>query len=507
MTTSVLNIRLVGVALFLSAFLSGCTVTHTAKDKSERSKNHNYLATEAFYHALVTKDEEQQIDIANLNLFMTRMPKGGDIHHHFSGTIYVETYLDWVAKKGWFINSCDLTIAKTTAEVKQPCSAFTIDELRNNFERYRKLLTLWSDKDFSNHYHEQPAPDTNFFSTFGYFDPISNQYPNEGMTIIKNRAIAENVAYIETMYEPTGLKYRDWMNESTQQDFTKRLRATTSQAEVDTVLTELTELFTQQASFSAGVDHFVARVKAAHHNIDNEHFTMRYQTFTVRVQNPVQVYLELLSGFAATSQSPLLVGVNIVAPENHHVSMRDYTLHMRMYHYLSRRYPGVNRALHAGELTLGMVRPEGLLFHIEQAIDIAGAQRIGHGIDIPYETNALSIIEKMKRGIAVEINLTSNEFILGVAGKAHPYLIYQEFGVPMVISTDDSGVSRNNLTNEYVLLASRYQPSYAQLKEYVYNSIKFSFMSEPDKQQVIKRIDKQFLKFEADVADWVLQNQ
>ena len=505
MTTSALNIRLVGVALFLSAFLSGCATTHTAKDNAGRSKNDNYLVTEAFYGSLV--DDEEQIDIAKLNLFMTRMPKGGDIHHHFSGTIYVETYLDWVAKKRWFINSCNLKIAKTTTEVKQPCNALTIDELRNNFERYRKLLTLWSDKDFSNHYHEQPAPDTNFFSTFGYFDPISDEYPNEGMTIIKNRAIAENVAYIETMYKRTGLSYSNLINESTQKSFTERLKATTSQSEVDTILAELTKVFTQQESFYGDINHFVAQVNTAHHNIDNDHFTMRYQTYTVRVQNPVQVYLELLSGFAATTQSPLLVGVNIVAPENHHVSMRDYTLHMRMYNYLSRLYPSVNRALHAGELTLGMVRPEGLLFHIEEAIDIAGAQRIGHGIDIPYETNSLSIIEKMKRGIAVEINLTSNEFILGVAGNAHPYIIYQEFGVPIVISTDDSGVSRNNLTNEYVLLASRYQPSYAQLKDYVYNSIKFSFMSEQDKQQVVKRIDKQFIKFETEIAELVLQNQ
>mgnify|MGYP000276316570 CR=1 FL=1 len=73
----------------------------------------------------------------------------------------------------------------------------------------------------------------------------------------------------------------------------------------------------------------------------------------------------------------------------------------------------------------------------------------------------------------------------------------------MVISTDDSGVSRNNLTNEYVLLASRYQPSYAQLKEYVYNSIKFSFMNKADKQTVLKRLDKQFMQFEAEVAEQV----
>ena len=98
---------------------------------------------------------------------MTRMPKGGDIHHHFSGTIYVETYLDWIKEKGWFIDSCQLTIATTASAVDENCDALTVDELLNNDERYRKLLTIWSDKDFDNHYHEQPAPDTNFLAHLG----------------------------------------------------------------------------------------------------------------------------------------------------------------------------------------------------------------------------------------------------------------------------------------------------------------------------------------------------
>jgi len=42
-----------------------------------------------------------------------------------------------------------------------------------------------------------------------------------------------------------------------------------------------------------------------------------------------------------------------------------------MYNYLLRKYPIVNRSLYAGELTLGMVRPKDLTFHIEEAIDIA----------------------------------------------------------------------------------------------------------------------------------------
>jgi len=32
--------------------------------------------------------------LSELNMFITAMPKGGDVHHHYSGSIYVETYLD-----------------------------------------------------------------------------------------------------------------------------------------------------------------------------------------------------------------------------------------------------------------------------------------------------------------------------------------------------------------------------------------------------------------------------
>lgn len=39
-------------------------------------------------------------------------------------------------------------------------------------------------------------------------------------------------------------------------------------------------------------------------------------------------------------------------------------------------------------------------------------------------------------------------------------LIYSAYGVSIVICTDDSGASRNNLTGEYVMLAARYKPSY-----------------------------------------------
>ena len=64
------------------------------------------------------------------------------------------------------------------------------------------------------------------------------------------------------------------------------------------------------------------------------------------------------------------------------VSMRDYTLQMKMVGYLHSIYPGVHISLHAGELAPGMVPPEGLRFHIRQAIELGDAERIGHGVDV-----------------------------------------------------------------------------------------------------------------------------
>jgi adenosine deaminase/adenosine deaminase CECR1 len=175
---------------------------------------------------------------------------------------------------------------------------------------------------------------------------------------------------------------------------------------------------------------------------------------------------------------------------------------MQMFAYLKKNFPNVNIALHAGELTLGMVRPKDLKFHISQALHIAGAQRIGHGVDLPYEEGAIDLLERIKEKSVIEINFTSNEFILGVKGREHPYLIYAAYDVPIVICTDDSGVSRNNLSREYVLLATRYKPSYETVKKYVYNSIKYSFLSESDKNSVTKSLDDRFDKFEAEMAKY-----
>jgi adenosine deaminase len=233
--------------------------------------------------------------------------------------------------------------------------------------------------------------------------------------------------------------------------------------------------------------------------LDDPEFTIRYLTYITRVQDPVSVFISLLASCEAANTSQLVTGVNIVAPEDNPVSMRDYWLHMQMFAWCKKLYPAVKYTMHAGELTEGLVQPEELTWHISSAVYDAGAKRIGHGVDIAYEKNCYDLLRYMKENkVDVEINLSSNEFILGVAYDRHPLLLYKQFDVPITISTDDPGISRTSLTEQYVLLAKRYKEvSYQDIKKYVYNSITYSFIKEPGvKQDLIKRLDAQFLKFE-----------
>ena len=458
----------------------------------------NEAATARHYAALIAGAQPKT---AELVLFFSQMPKGGDLHHHYSGAIYAETYVDWLDKQGACVNKLTYRIETDKAVVeseraKQPKDRTCLsssDVYADDFT-WRELLQRWSSKDFNNHGAIQPPPDRQFFQTFGYFGPVSNSNFHEGLVELKNRALAENVAYIETMF-----KSPDTVSDP---EFDKRAwDSARDEAKFAQLLESARQKLGATPAFKSSVDNFVKTVNDAALGIDDDNFTMRYQTYVVRLFSPSRVFSSMLAAFESAARGGKIVGVNIVGQESQMVSMRDYTLHMQMFRYLKKVYPKVNVAMHAGELALGDVPPEDLKYHIDQALNVAGAQRIGHGIDLAHETNAVGIMKTMRaKDIPVEINLTSNAFIEGVQGANHPITLYRKYGVPYVISTDDAGVTRHNLANEYVLFASRYKPSYAEVKKASYNSIRYSFLPESDKQRLTRLLDARFARFESDVA-------
>ena len=115
-----------------------------------------------------------------------------------------------------------------------------------------------------------------------------------------------------------------------------------------------------------------------------------YLDQVLRDFTPEQVFAQILLGFETVEASmdgkdDTWVGINLVRPEDDFVTMRDYTLQMKIVGSLHSVYPKVHISLHAGELAPGIVPPEGLRFHIRQAVELGDAERIGHGVDVMYE--------------------------------------------------------------------------------------------------------------------------
>ena len=81
------------------------------------------------------------------------------------------------------------------------------------------------------------------------------------------------------------------------------------------------------------------------------------------------------------------------------------------------------------------------------------------------------------RHVTVEINQTSNDQILGVRGADHPFSAYRAAGVPLVLSTDDEGVERIDLTHEYVRAVQTWHLDYRALKNLARAAIADSFLS------------------------------
>ena len=435
---------------------------------------------------------------AELTAFFSQMPKGGDLHHHFSGSIYAEPLLQRAIAEDFYLNIETMDVLKEKPSTGN-WELFSTLKSKGTLDSYKqKIMQKWSVKDYN---HVDYPSDKLFFESFMKFEPAIKGNFGQGLLELKNRAISENVSYIETQLStiPTAMNTDDLTK------FNSRLRKLALAKDEKAILKTLDSVYNSllKKDATSYAKTFNTNFVEKMHNdlkIDDNQFTMRYQNFVLRFMEPVDLFKNLVIAFISADESPLMAGVNIVSPEDGETSMKDYWLHMVMFKYCHFRYPNVKYTMHAGELTLGLVQPEDLTWHIGAAVYTAGAHRIGHGVDMAYEKDSYNLLRYMaKKTIPIEINLVSNEFILKVKESRHPLTLYKQFGVPIVISTDDAGILRTNMTEQYVLLAKRYKDvSYTDIKQYVYNSINYSFIKEASvKKKLVKDLDARFKTFEA----------
>lgn len=448
--------------------------------------------------------EKIRNDDAKLTAFFQAMPKGGDLHIHFSGAIYPEEFFDVAKAGGFYVDTLTFDIFSTKPAARP--NAIQINGYKGRIDIRSKLINLWSVKDFV---AGPEASDDHFFATFGKFGPAVSGHESEYLKSLKERSIKENIQYLETMFVRPNFDHSDKELMDLLSSYDSTFVAIQKDRD-DTKLIQALDALAQRLivnySFKSIADKHLAGLQDIYKRSwiggRDSLLEVKFLNYVTRVVDPADVFAQLLLSFLSVDNK-LVLGVNIVAPEDNEISMRDYWLHMRMFKFLKKQFPNVKTSMHAGELTLGLVKPEDLTWHINEAVLTAGADRIGHGVDMAYEKESYALLDSMKkRNVAIEINLASNEFILGVRNERHPFSLYYSHGVPIVISTDDAGVLRTNHTEQFVLLASRYKDvHYSDIKKFVYNSIDHSFLPEERKQLLTKRLDDRFSQFEKKIAN------
>lgn len=415
-----------------------------------------------------------QKNSAALDLFLENMPKGADLHVHTDGAAYAEDLVHYGLKDSWCVDPTSYNVSLNgKCQPNNRLSAIVLDQAR-----YDALIDAWSLRNFP---FNSESGEQHFFSTFMKYIPLVFYYPAQTIADIVNRAALQHEEYIELMLDSTELNVKAPSGE-TESDIGQRLGFQNNFAQMRTRFLNdpnlkaiINEIPTRLDQIKTSVNqHLQCQTKTAQPGCQMQ---VRYLYLGFRNLDAAPLFAQLLTAFEVAQKDSDIVGVNLVMPENGYVSLRDYTLQMQMIGYLHQTYPKVKISLHAGELVEGQVKPKDLSFHIRQAVEIAKASRIGHGVDVAYETHAGELLHEMaNQHILVEINQTSNADILGLKASEHPFLLYFNNHVPTALSTDDEAVLRTNLTHEFADAIENYHLSYSDVKRLARNSITYSFM-------------------------------
>jgi adenosine deaminase len=412
-----------------------------------------------------------------LRHFLLTMPKGADLHNHLSGAVYAESWIRAAAEDQLCVNLEKLSFAKPvtapgSAEEPPSCGdgAVPAEKAFKDQHLFDALVNSFSMRGFV------PSPGVtrhdHFFDAFAKFGGTDHRHLGEWIDEVATRAAAQNEQYLELMHTPEFMHTATLAMQIGWQDDFDQFRKELLKRGLREDVAPASAALDQAEALRRNREHCDAPDATAACAVQ-----VRYLCQVLRGLPKQVVFAQTLLCFETAAADPRFVGINLVMPEDAYIPMTDYAVHMRLVGFLHALYPKVHLSLHAGEIAPGFVPYEGLCCHIRLAVEQAQAERIGHGVDILYEDKPHELLKEMARNhVLVEISLTSNDVILGVSGNDHPFPLYRMFHIPVALCSDDEGVSRIDLTREYVRAVQTYDLKYADLKQMVRAGIEHSFL-------------------------------
>jgi len=178
---------------------------------------------------------------------------------------------------------------------------------------------------------------------------------------------------------------------------------------------------------------------------------------------------------AILSQKDHIIAIDLAGDEIH------FPPDLFVEHFNKARSAGLHSCPHAGEAA----GPEA----IWQAIELLGAERLGHAVTSVEDPALLDLL--VERKIGVESNLTSNVQTTTVASYAdHPLKQFLEHGIKATINTDDPGISAIDISHEYDIAAVEAGLSPAEIHTAQVNALDCAFLSSEEKNALIKSKSK-----------------
>ncbi|ELC8443491.1 adenosine deaminase [Clostridium perfringens] len=139
------------------------------------------------------------------------------------------------------------------------------------------------------------------------------------------------------------------------------------------------------------------------------------------------------------------------------------------------REAGFRVTIHAGETGYGK--------NVRDAIELLGAERIGHGLFIFNDEEAYNLVKN--KGVTLEMCPKSNIDTKGVTKyEEHPIYKYHKDNIKVNLSTDNRTVSNITLTEEFENVDQAFNIDFEDYKKIYLDSVDASFCTDELKEQL-----------------------
>jgi len=164
---------------------------------------------------------------------------------------------------------------------------------------------------------------------------------------------------------------------------------------------------------------------------------------------------------------------------------REYSVPARNFERVYRRAAemGLHLTAHAGEVC----GPQS----IWEAVDILGAERIGHGVSAREDATLLEHLKR--RNVTIETCPVSNLKTKVVNDiREHPIRMFFEKGLKVTVNSDDPKMFETNMNNEYRMLHNELGFTLQNLHHLSLNGIDSSFLSNGEKERLKETFRNEF---------------